>query len=397
MSDNSELMTTTGLSDHRDYVADFLLDPETTYLNHGSFSPALHCVRDLRRQWIDRLDCQPMDFYLRQFEPALATARKCLADFVGTDASNLALIDNATYGMNIVADSVRLNPGDQVLLNDHEYGAVVRIWQRACDRQGATLVTAKLPARIEDDEAVVNALVAATTDRTRLVVCSHITSATAIVLPVEKICQQFRSRGIAVCIDGPHAPVQVDLNLDQLNCDYYTASCHKWLCGSLGTGFLYVAPDRQDSIEPPIKSWGRLLPAVPQRWDEEFGWIGTRDPSPFLSLPAAIEYMTETIGIDTFRQHSRSLAKFTENLLADAWKTTPLASRERGFYGSMVHVPLPPGDWTGLQQRLWEQHRIEVMVPEFNAQWYIRVSCHLYNSQQQIEELLAALQLEGVG
>lgn len=364
--------------------------PGTHYLNHGSFGPPPRPVRQARRKFIDQLDAQPMDFYLRQYEPLLDAARTRLARFLGTSQPNLVFIENATFGMNIVADNFPLSPGDEVLINNHEYGAVHRIWNRACERSNAHLVSVQLPEKIESKGQVVDSLLRGVTDRTRLIVVSHITSATALILPIQDICDEMRRRNIAVCVDGPHAPAQVELKIDSLNCDFYTASCHKWLSASLGSGFLYANPRWHERLQPQLKSWGRLLPAIPEHWTEEFTWSGTRDPSCYLSIPAAIDLMEE-IGIDNFRSRSRWLAEYGENRLIDVFGFPTMACRESGWYGSMAHVRLPEGNHESLQKMLWERHQIEVPVFPFEGKDYVRLSCHLYNSREQIDRLVDAL------
>lgn len=373
-----------------EFSSDFFIRPDSIYLNHGSFGPSPSAVRIARRQWIDRLDQQPMDFYVRQLEGHLYEARKRTAEFVGTSVDNLVFVECATYGMNVVADSFPLNSGDEVLLNNHEYGAVHRIWDRRCQRQGARKSTVQLPPKIESKQQVVNCLLAGVTENTKLLVVSHITSPTALIMPVNEICEACRQRGIAICIDGPHAPAQIPLHIDQLDCDFYVASCHKWLSAPLGSGFLFVHPRWQGCIEPVVKSWGRLLPAMPQQWDEEFTWQGTRDPSPFLTIPTAIEYL-DKIGLDNFRGRTGWLASYAEDEISAAFETTPIALRKDGWYGSMAHVPLPPGDWSNLQQGLWQQIGIEVPIIEFESNWYVRVSCHLYNSTKQIDALIMTM------
>ncbi len=377
-------------ADWQDLASHWRIRPDALYLNQGSFGLAPDTVRYARREMINRLDENPMDFYVRQLEPLIAAAKAALADFVGSDAANLVFVDNATYGMNVVADNFPLQPGDEVLLNNHEYGAVHRIWDRKCEHCDATKVTVTLPAEIESEQSVIDALLTGVTDKTRLVIVSHITSATALVMPVKRICAEFAKRGIAVCIDGPHAPAQVDLQIDDLGCDFYTASCHKWLCATLGSGFLFVHPKWQNQIQPIVKSWGRLLPAMPERWDEEFTWIGSRDPSPFLSVPVAIEFMLG-IGLEAFRARSRWLAGYAEASLRELFGTRPIAPRADGWYGSMAHVPLPPGDWTALQRDLWEQVGIEIPIIHFEERWFVRVSCHLYNNASQINTLASSL------
>lgn len=379
----------------REVRMEWAIRPDTTYLNHGSFGPPPRSVRFVRKKWIDLLDEQPMDFYVRQFEEHILEARKRLARFMGTAPENLVFVENATYGMNVVANSFPLSQGDEVLITNHDYGAVDRIWDRACRRARATKHVTHLAEPIRDPGAIVQQLVDVINEHTKLLVISHITSPTALILPVAEICEAFQKRGISVCIDGPHAPAQLPMSLDQLGCAFYTASLHKWLSAPLGSGFLYVSPYFQNRIEPPIKSWGRLLPAIPERWDEEFTWQGTRDPSPFLSVPTAIEFL-EGIGWDQYRGRTFWLAEYAEQQLRERLGTEPIASRDAGFYGSMAHLPLPPGDWTHLQQQLWEKEQIEVPIIHFDNRWFVRVSCHLYNTTEQIDLLVRTLgQLTG--
>lgn len=364
--------------------------PGTTYLNHGSFGPSPAPVRRARERWIRQLDSQPMDFYVRQLEPALDNARARMARWLGTSPSHLVFVENATFGMNVIADSFPLQEGDAILLNDHEYGAVHRIWKRRAAACRAEVQEASMPARFDSSAECLEHLLAAVTERTRIVVLSHVTSATGLVWPIADWIPAFRARGIAVCIDGPHAPAQLPLQLDQLDCDFYAASCHKWLCGPLGTGFLYVHPRQQQMVRTPLQSWGRLPPAQPARWDEHFTWSGTRDPSGYLALPAAVDFL-ESVGLDLFRARAGWLASEAERRLTELLGTTPIGDRKSGWYGTMAHVPLPIADASGLQQRLWQQHGIETPVIHFQGKWYIRVSCHLYTRLEHLDRLVSAL------
>jgi isopenicillin-N epimerase len=364
--------------------------PDTTYLNHGSFGPPPEPVRTARLAWQAQLDCQPMDFFCRALEPAWLATREKLARFVGTSDENLIFVDNATAGMNVIADSFPLAAGDEVLLTDHEYGAVVRIWERACRRAGASVRIARLPLPLESVEETVAAIEAGATERTRLLVVSHITSPTAVILPVEEICLAMRKRGVAVAIDGPHAPVQTKVAIDALGCDFYTASCHKWLSAPFGSGFLFVAPSHQQQIRPPLLSWGRLPPLAPASWADEFIWSGTRDYSAYLAISAAIDF-SELVGLETFRQRSHSLARYAREQLVELTGLEPIVPDSPRWYGSMAHVPLPAGDRKELQDSLWQRYRIEVPIVAWNDGRYVRVSCHLYNHPQQIDQLVAAL------
>lgn len=267
------------------------LDPDVTYLNHGSFGPSPRSVRAAQQAWIDRLERNPMDFFMRQFDRLLDEARGRLATFVGTKSAHLMFVDNATFGMNFVARTVPLAAGDEVLMTDHEYGAVVRIWRQRCQATGASLVIGRLPCPLDSADQVVEALFAGANARTKLLVVSHVTSKTAVILPLSRICSRARELGIPVCVDGPHAPAMVPVEIDRLGCDFYAASCHKWLSAPFGSGFLYVHPRWQQTAQPAIVSWGRTLSGRSSGWMDDFIWSGTRDPSAFLTVPAAIEFL----------------------------------------------------------------------------------------------------------
>lgn len=381
----------TDLRDLETLGREWVFPSGTTYLNHGSFGPPPRVVRQARRAWIDRLDDQPMQFYVREWEPAWLAARERLASFIGATPSDLTFVENATYGMNAIADGIPLQSGDEVLLNNHEYGAVRRIWNRACKRVGAQVVEANIPLPITDSQTILERLDAAITPRTRWLVISHITSATAITMPVRAIVTMARTRNIGVIVDGPHAVAHESLDLDALGADFYTASCHKWLCGPLGSGFLYARPDRHELVRPVLLSWGRILPALPQTWDEEFRWTGTRDPSPYLTIPTSIEFL-ESFGIDRFRRLTHAMAREGRRALEDLLGTQAFVPDDDRWYGSMAEVPLPPGDWTHLQNWLWHRHGIEIPIIHFDNQWFIRLSCHLYTRRAHLDRLLDALE-----
>jgi isopenicillin-N epimerase len=367
------------------------LAPGVSYLNHGSFGPPPRPVQMARRAWQEQLDAQPMDFFVRRFEPAWFQARRRLAGLIGADEGNLVFAENATAAMNVLANSLRLQPDDEVLLTDHEYGAVQRIWRHAVESvAGASLGVAKLPLPIESSEQVVEAIFAAATGRTRLLVVSHITSATAVTLPVEPVVAEAKRRGILVCIDGPHAIAQLPLELERLGCDFYCASCHKWLSASFGSGFLYVAPQHHAAIRTPQLSWGRLPPAPLDVWSDEFLWTGTRDPSAYLAVPAAIDFL-EQVGLERFRRHTHALARYARQQLVELTSLTPIVSDSPDWYGCMAHVPLPPGDARALQQQLWAEYGIEVPIISWGERRWIRVSCHLYNTCREIDRLVDAV------
>lgn len=392
------------------------LDPDVTYLNHGSFGPSPRSIRVAQQAWIDRLERNPMDFFMRQLDRCLEEARGRLAEFVGTKPHHLLFADNATFGMNVVARTVPLAAGDEVLMTDHEYGAVLRIWRQRCQATGAALVIGKLPQPLTTAGEVVEALFARATSRTKLLVVSHVTSKTAVILPLREICARARELGIPVCVDGPHAPGMVPVEIDRLSCDFYAASCHKWLSAPFGSGFLYVHPRWQPSAQPSIVSWGRTLSGHSSGWMDDFIWSGTRDPSAFLTVPAAIDFLktfdsdsqsdsagavdgpSPVSGIRVFRDHGHALAQQARLQISDLTGLTPLVPDSPEWYGTMISLPLPdsvpeaPAEYMHpLQEALWDRFRIEIPVVNWQGRRFIRVSCHLYNSAADIDRLTDAL------
>lgn len=386
--------------------ADWALADGVTYLNHGSFGPSPRVVQAVREQWSQRLNSNPMDFYLRQFDGALEDAATRLGQWIGVDSRDLAFVDNATVAMNVVAESLPLEAGDEILLNDHEYGAVFRIWRAACDRVGARIVSPTLgrgdgdaePRRFEQPEDISGPILAAITPRTKLIVISHITSPTAIIFPVEEVCRQARQLGIPVCIDGPHAIAMLKVNLRKIDCDFYCASLHKWLSAPFGSGFLYVRRNWQSKLKPHLTSWGRSLGGSPPIWQDSLNWLGTRDPAPFLSVPGAIDFL-ERVGLETFRQQTHGLAQYARQKLEPVLGQSATIPDSPDWYGSMIAIPLPPDSSKKgrpnaihpLQQALWDQHRMELLVTECHGHRYLRVSCHLYNTASEIDRLCEAV------
>lgn len=366
------------------------LASDVIYLNHGSFGPSLRVVMAERQQWFERLEANPMDFFVRQLDGLLDHVRERLSHFIGCDAGDLVFVDNATAAMNVVAQSFSLSRGDEVLTTDHEYGAVLRLWRATCERAGARLVTAELPHPLTTVDELVDKLFAAVTPRTKLLVVSHVTSPTAVVLPVERICRRARAQGIAVAIDGPHALAMRELDLRQLDCDYYAASCHKWLCAPFGTGFLYAHPRSQNTIRPAVMSWGHTARGPFGRWQDEFDWVGTRDPSGVLAIPAAIDSLASH-GIETFRQYGHELAQYARAKLSELSGLAPLTPDSDEWYGTMVSAEVNANDLRALQQSLWEQHHIEIAATEWKSRKLVRVSCHLYTTRDEIDHFIREL------
>ncbi|MGN6133583.1 MAG: aminotransferase class V-fold PLP-dependent enzyme [Aureliella sp.] len=378
---------------HRTLFRLWRFRPGVCYLNHGSFGAVPTAVQRVQRLWQERCMAEPMDVLARETEPAWQRSRDRLAEWLGAPRECLALCENATIAMNEIAAWFPLASGDEVLLTDHEYGAVKRIWERRAERSAAQVKYVSLPMPFDDPAKIVQAIEAALTERTRIVVFSHITSPTAVILPVADICRLLRLRGVASCVDGPHALLQEKIDLVQLDCDFYTASCHKWLCAPLGSGCVYVHSRWIEQIQPLRISWGRLPPGQPHDWTDELTWIGTRDYSPYMAIGAAIKFF-ERFDHRRLDQRNYALACYARRVLSEMLRTPPLTPESRRWMGWMAAVWLPEGDHSRLQARLWQRYRIEVPIMHFAGRYLVRVSCHLYNTTRDIDRLARALQSE---
>ncbi|HEV2239161.1 MAG TPA: aminotransferase class V-fold PLP-dependent enzyme, partial [Ktedonobacterales bacterium] len=271
--------------------AEYLLRPGVAFLNHGSFGACPRPVFDAYQHWQRELEGEPVEFLQRRLPALLAEARARLGAFVGTQADNLVFVPNATYAINIIARSLELQPGDEVLGSDHEYGAVARTWRFNCARQGAVWRAQPIPLPITSADEFIERFWAGVTPRTRVIVLSHITSPTALIFPVAEVVRRARERGILTVIDGAHAVGQLDLALDDLGADFYTSNAHKWLCSAKGSAFLFARPEAQALLRPLAVSWGwEAITPGPSRYQDYFEWTGTDDPAAYLSVPAAIEF-----------------------------------------------------------------------------------------------------------
>ena len=372
----------------------FQVRPDLTFLNHGSFGACPRPVFEVYQEWQRRLETDPIEFLGRRLDEMLRTAREALATYVGTQVDGIVFVKNATFGTNIVARSLMqtLKPGDEVLATDHEYGAADRTWRFLCGQQGVKYLNQTIPVPIESDEEMLEYLWRGVTPRTRVIFISHITSPTALIFPVEKICQRAREAGIMTVVDGAHAPGHIPLSLDALGADFYTGNCHKWLCAPKGAGFLYVRPERQVLLQPLIVSWGweSQAPGI-SPFQDFFGWTGTEDPASYLSVPAAIAFQQEH-DWDAVRQACHELASSARQRITALVESTPICPDSPHWWGQMCAIPLPDGDGPGLQRRLREEWRIEIPIVSWNNRCLLRLSLQGYNSPADVDRLLTALE-----
>lgn len=362
---------------------EFLLDPEVAFLNHGSFGACPGPVFERYLGYQRELESEPVDFLTRRLPGLLAEARSELARYLSADAADLAFVTNATTGVNLAARSLPLGPGDEILATDLEYGACDMAWEWIARRTGARYVRAAIPLPLASPEALIEALFAAANERTRVVYVSHITSSTALVLPVAEIVARARALGLATIVDGAHAPAHVDLDLAALGADFYSGNAHKWLGAPKGAGFLHVRPEHQERIDAAIVSWGY---EVGSSFQERIEMQGTRDPAAWLSVPAAIDYQADR-NWDTARERCRATTREARDMLCAFLGSAPLAPA--GMLGQMasVRLPRPAPD---LSDRLFANHRVEIPVTG-PADDLLRISVAAYTTRDEIDRLLEGL------
>ena len=269
----------------------FLLRPGIVFLNHASFGACPRSVFDAYQAGQRELERQPVEFLGRRFNDLMRNARESLAGFVAAHPNDLVYVPNATTRLNIVARSLPLQPGDEILSTDHEYGALDRAWRSVCQRRGARYINQPLPVPFESVEQVVDALWAGVTVHTRVLFLSHVTSFTALVLPVAELVRRARKAEIPTVIDGAHAPGQIPLDLEMLGADFCVGNCHKWMCAPKGSAFLYARHEMQPLLQPLVVSWGwQSEKPGPSRFIDEQEWQGTRDIAAYLAVPTPIAF-----------------------------------------------------------------------------------------------------------
>jgi isopenicillin-N epimerase len=377
------------------------LDPDVTFLNHGSFGACPVAVLEAQQRLRARLERQPVRFFGRELERLLDDARGALAAFVGAAAEDLAFVPNATTGVNSVLRSLRLRPGDEILVTNHTYNACRTAADYAAGRAGATVAVAHVPFPIHSSDAAVDAILTHVTSRTRLAVVDHVTSPTGLVLPIARLVAELAARGVDALVDGAHAPGMVAIDLERIGAAYYTANCHKWLCAPKGAGFLHVRRDRQVDIRPLAISHGANSPRTDRsRFLLEFDWTGTHDPTPYLCVPEAIRHVGSLLpgGWPAVMARNRALALEARAILGRTLGNAAPAPDD--MIGSLVSMPLPDGPSAvsplatdPLQEALLDRFAIEVPVFPWPAPpaRFIRLSCQLYNARVDYERLATAL------
>lgn len=374
----------------------FRLDPDVAFLNHGSYGACPRAVYEAWQGWQDRMERQPVAFLnIPHLALRYAEARGALGPFLGADPDDLVPMVNATAGLNVVARSLPLSPGDEILTTDHEYAALEKTWAFVAARTGAVIRRVTVPLALVSEAAFTDALLAGFTDRTRVLFLSHITSPTALLFPIERAVAHARTRGVWTVIDGAHAPGQIALDLNALGADFYAGNCHKWMMAPKGAAFLHVRKRWQDMLNPAVISHGWTAdgdapgPFGGTPFIDRFQAQGTRDPSAFLTVPAAIDFARHHAwGNIATRCHA--LAQVTAARVS-ALTGLPAIAAPEFCAPQMVSMPVPDCETQATHDRLLAEFGIEIPVPRWNGRSFVRVSVQGYNTQAEMDRLVAAI------
>jgi isopenicillin-N epimerase len=377
----------------QDFRALWGLDPEVAYLNHGSFGACPLAVLEAQGALRREMERDPVRFLSVRYDERLAQARRALAAFLGADEADLAFVTNATTGFNAVLGSLALGPGDELLATTHTYAACRNTLEFVAARSGATIVVASLPFPVRDDDEILEAVLARAGERTRLALLDHVTSPTALVLPLARLVAALRDRGIDTLVDGAHAPGMLPLALDAIGAAYYTGNAHKWLCSPKGAAFLHVRRDRQAGLHPTVMSHGYR-----QGFHAEFDWTGTFDPTAWFCVPEALAYMGGLLpgGWGELMARNRALALEARDLLCGSLGIA--APAPDAMTGAMASIPLPapaPGspaarlDHDALGEWFRERGIRTWLYP--HPVPLLRVSAQLYNDLDQYRGLATLL------
>ncbi len=370
----------------------FLLDPTVTFLNHGSFGATPNPVFKEYQRWQRELENQPVEFLGRRHNDLMKISRDVLAKYLGTSAENVIYAQNVTIALNIVARSLGLGSGDEVLSTDHEYGAMDRTWRFLSKERGFAYINQHVDLASQDE--FVESFWRGVTPRTRVIFLSHITSPTATIFPIEKIIQLARAKNIITVVDGAHVAGQLPLHLDSLGADFYGGNLHKWLCAPKGAGFLYARPEMQYLLKPLVVSWGYESETPSgSSFIDHHEWWGTRDVAAFLTVPTAIQFQQEHDWVKV-RSACHQLAVDTWQRINSLTGLTPLHPSADGWFAQMTVSPLPANtDIIEIKKRLYDEYRVEIPLIDWRGNKLIRLSVQGYNSKRDMDKLLDALKM----
>jgi len=370
----------------------FLLDPEITFLNHGSFGACPKPIFENYQYWQLELEKEPVQFIQKNSAQYLKTSKDALANYIGCSSDDFFYTTNPTVAVNTVLRSLNLEEGDEVLTTNHEYGAMDRTWSYFSKKKGIKYIRQNISLPILSKEQILNEFWSGYTSKTKIIFISHISSVTALVFPVKEICEKARELGLITIIDGAHVPGQLDLNIQELNPDFYTGALHKWMLAPKGVSFLYVKKTFQNSIDPLVVSWGyeSESPSDSQFLDYH-QHQGTRDISAFLTIPKAIEFLR----VNNWEERAASCRKLIRdnyNKFCEMLNSKPICPVTSEFLVQMCSIPIRTTKPLELKETLFHKYKIEIPVMKLEDKFFLRIAINGYNSQQDLEILQEALE-----
>jgi isopenicillin-N epimerase len=351
----------------------YLLDPEITFLNHGSYGACPKPVLEEYQRWQRQLERQPVEFLASDVYDYLKVARDSLGKFVGCSGDDLVYVTNPTTAVNTIIRSFDFGPGDEILITDQEYGALIRAWNQYADKRGFKLIehVTQLPMTTHED--FVNQLWSSVNEKTKVIYISQITSATGVILPAEEICRRAKAEGIMTIIDGAHVPAHIPLNISEMDPDVYVGACHKWLSAPKGSSFLYVKNSLQKDVNSLIISWGSEVDPSPSPFIFENQYQGTWDPSAYLTVPTAIEFQTNN-DWESVKKRCRNLTRNTRDRIYDIIDTEPICPNTEEWLGQMAVVEIDINNALDLKLRFMEKYKIEMPVYQWKDKMLFRTS-----------------------
>ena len=380
----------------------WLLSKEIVFLNHGSFGACPREVLEAQRHLREEMESAPVQFLARKHDERLDAARHGIAGFLGTDPADLVFVTNATTAVNSVVRSLDFNPGDEILTTSLDYNACRNVLTNTGGQRGAKMVVADIPFPLENEDQIVESILAHVTCRTRLAMIDHVTSNSALVFPLERIVRELDRRGVDTLVDGAHAPGMLPLDLRKTGAAYYTGNFHKWTCAPKGAAFLRVRADRQENLLPAVISHGLNTPrSGHSRFQDHFDWPGSHDPTAWLCVEKAVRWLENQLpgGWPEIFAHHHTMAVNARRLLCERLGIT--APCPEHLIGSMATLPMPgwlaiPAEATGIDpvyQTLFDEFGIELHVIRFNGRRWFRISSHLHNSPDEYRYLADAIEL----
>ena len=371
--------------------SEFLLNPNIHYLNHGSFGACPKVVFEAYQYYQKMLEEEPVQFITKTGEKLLDNSKQALASFIHCDPLDIIYTTNPSTALNSVIRSLRLKEGDEILSTNQEYGALDRTWNYYCKQWGSKYVRQEITLPLKNKTQILEDFWKGLTKRTKVIFLSHITSSTAVILPVKEICEKAKELGLLTIIDGAHVPAHIPLNIRDLNPDVYAGACHKWMLSPKGSSFLYVKKSLQYKIDPLVISWGyEAEKPSGSQFQDYHQYQGTRDFSAFLTTPDCLKFMEAS-------QWPERTAKCRAQLLhyypqvAEALNSQPICPLSEEFLGQICSIPIKCSKPEDLKELLYEKYHIEIPVFDSPTGVYLRVSFQAYNSQKEIEILINAI------